>query len=79
MSAFQFETTWPEIPSAIFAGRLEFLLERIVESGIASIRPAPKVGVVMRIETLPDWNCVAKSGCGILHPGASARPEIVKS
>src|SRR5438552_2414159 len=52
-----------------------FLFARIVESVMASIRPAPNVGVgIRKIKSAP---AATKSGCAILQPGASVRPVIV--
>ena len=47
-----------------------------VESGIASIRPAPNSGVGMRNARL---EVLEKSSCRILQPGASDRPAMVNS
>src|SRR5690349_451592 len=66
------------MPRAALGPALAALLARIVESRIASIRPKPKVGVGMRKLRLPWAAAVAKSGCVMLQPGASDRPEITK-
>src|SRR3954463_1978204 len=45
---------------------------------MASISPLPNVGVGIRNTTLFCVTAAAKFGCGMLHPGASARPVMVK-
>jgi len=48
---------WPEIPNPALRGALAFMFARIAESGIASTRPAPNIGVGMRkmMFALPPW------------------------
>src|SRR5271163_234526 len=75
----------PEIPIADFVVASACMFARIVESGIASMRPAPKRGVGIRKMTFefPPWPLSGfpggpKSGWAILHPGASVRPVMTK-
>src|SRR5208283_1973472 len=86
---FTFPLRWefarPEISSADFSVVLERMLARIAESGIASIRPAPKTGVGIRKITFafPPWPVSEfpagrKLGWAMLHPVASDRPVITK-
>jgi len=72
----------PEMPSAAAAAAVAgLLIARLftrVWSGVASTRPKPNVGVGMRklIELFPKpW----KLNWGIVQPGASVRPSMVKS
>src|SRR5579862_9759163 len=46
------ELAWPLTPNCRFAPAFACWLARMAESGIASIRPAPRVGVGMRKTTL---------------------------
>src|SRR5215469_4538423 len=79
------EFGWPEIPRANFWVALACMLARITESGIASIRPAPKTGVgILKIMFgFPPWPVRGfpagrKSNWAMLQPGASLRPVITK-
>ena len=75
----------PEMPNAAFASALARMFARIAASGMASISPAPNIGVGIRkmILGFPPWPLSGfpagrKSGWEILHPGASVRPEMTK-
>src|SRR5205823_12353392 len=72
--------SWPLMPKAVLAAALagRSLLAMIVESVMASIRPAPNVGVGIRKIKLLSRLALSKSGCEILQPGASVRPVMVK-
>src|SRR6266496_2435026 len=64
--------TWPAIPYGLPPNTFA----RMVESGIDSIRPAPKVGVGILKMISPEW--LAKLGWEMLQPGGvSLRPMIV--
>src|SRR5262249_31293504 len=67
----------PEIPAAAFALAFAALFARIIPSVIPSIKPDPNVGVGIRKMRLPAAEAALKSGCAMLHPGASVRPVIV--
>ena len=73
------------MPISAFAAALACMFARIAESGIASMSPAPNIGVGMRKMMLefPPWPLSGfpagrKSGWEILHPGASVRPVMTK-
>ena len=67
------------MPSVLFAEAALAALARMAQSGIISIRPAPKVGVGMRKTTFFAASCAAKSGCLSEHPSAPSRPVIVNN
>jgi hypothetical protein len=73
----------PRMPIVCLLDCSAFRLARIAESGIASIRPAPKTGVGMRkitlgLPLLPVTGSPfrPKSGWAMLQPAASFRPVI---
>src|SRR5215831_5288716 len=68
----------PEMPSDPLIVAVEAKEESNVASGVFSTNPAPKTGVGMRKMTLLAATAAAKSGCVMLHPGASVRPLMTK-
>src|SRR5216684_7122443 len=68
----------PWILRSFFLGASSTWFARIILSGICSIKPAPNTGVGIRKITLRRASSFSKSGCASTHPGASARPAIVK-
>src|SRR5947209_8377591 len=70
--------SWPLISKAALATALASLLAMIVESAMASIRPAPNVGGGMRRIKLFGPLALRESGCEILQAGASVRPVMVE-
>src|SRR5579864_9174136 len=75
----------PKIPIPDFCVAFDCRLARMAESGIASMRPAPKVGVgiLKKMVGFPAWPGGRfpggkKVNLGKLQPGASLRPVITK-